>query len=219
MARTSAFAKRALVAAVAAGAAMVALAIPASAHTPTISADCDAAGNVTWLKVKLKDYQPDPDPKHDPVLENTVEITDGATVLVPKTVFVDNFYMDWTAAGKNGFDATVEHKFKVVVKAWDDTNPRDWKHFSFTWEQTVKPCVEKPPTSSSTKPPTSSSTPSSSSSSAAPAATTTTTKAAVVASAALANTGASIAIPLGIAVLLLAGGGAMLILVRRRHKA
>ena len=203
MALTSSFARRALVTGAAAAVALLALAVPASAHTGKPDAGCDKETGKTWLKVELTKYNADK--------VNTIKVTDGDKVVLPETKFGSTFSStesqpDW--AGKDSqFAGDVDHNFTVVVKAGDHVEGQDT--FSFTWTKKVAACVEKeqPPAVTTTT--------------MAPTTTTvaaTTTTAAVVASTALANTGASIAIPLAIGALLLIGGVGMLILVRRRRR-
>jgi LPXTG-motif cell wall-anchored protein len=221
MARTSAFAKRALVTTAAAAVALLALAIPASAHEHDVKADCNKAAKVTWLKVNLDKYVVDEGRSN-----NTVVVTDNGKVLLDEE-FTNNFYADWGLAELKpekhrfaGLDATIDHDLKVEVTDNGDKESKNREKYTFTWSpepNPVKACVDKP--TSSSQPTTTTTTKPSTPSSSNAAAATTTTEAAVGASANLASTGASIAIPLGIAALLLIGGGAMLVLVRRRNRA
>jgi LPXTG-motif cell wall-anchored protein len=192
------YARKALGASAVTAVALVALAIPASAHTGTPEADCVKDTQHTFLKIHLTRYATDK--------ANTIKVMDGTDTLVPTTEFMGHFDLD-----KTDLDGTVDHNFVVTVRASDD------QQYSFKWEKKVPACVKKeqPPTQSShpAPPPPH---PSSSPSSAAP--TTTTTVAAVGVSANLASTGASVAVPLAIGALLLVGGVGMLILVRRRRK-
>jgi LPXTG-motif cell wall-anchored protein len=185
---------------VAAAATLVGMAGTASAHVPDIKAECTESGTV--LRVHLE--------KYDSQGENTVKITDGDTVLLDTTKFGSSFDKSF-----DGLDATVEHTFTADVKAFDDP---DGKHgFTKTLTATAEACVEAPPTSSSEVPPPSSSEAPPVPPSSSPAPTTTTP--APAARAPLAETGASIALPLGIGAVLLVGGGVLLFVVRRRSRA
>jgi hypothetical protein len=182
---------------VVAAAALVGMAGTASAHKPEIKAECTDAGTV--LEVHLKQY--------DGRGENSVTVMDGEEVLLEKTVFQSDFEQKF-----EGLDATVEHTFTVDVKAHDD--PNGDKGFTKVMTATAEACVTPPPSSETPPPPPSSEAP--------PAPTTTTTTevpAPQGAAPPLAETGASIAIPLGIGALLLVGGGVMLFVVRRRSRA
>lgn len=177
---------------VAAAAVLVGMAGTASAHEPEIKAECTDAGTV--LEVNLK--------KYDASGVNTVKIMDGDEVLVDTTQFADSFQQAF-----DGLDATVAHNFTADVKAHDD--PDGSKGFTKVLTAEAESCVTPPPTSSEA-PPTSTEAP--------PAPTTTTTPAPQPAPP-LAETGASIALPLGIGALLLVGGGVLLFVVRRRSRA
>lgn len=185
----------------------------ASAHTPQVSAECK--GETTVLKVDLTQYVVGKNGK-----TNHVKISDGTTVLEDK---------DFQQQYKNTFKVSgeVAHDFTVNIKAWDDP---DRKH-GWTTDRTlhVEACVVKPPTETKTTettttttttpevPPTTVTT---SSTSSAPVVATTTSPAPPAAQGGpLAETGASIALPLGIAGVLLAGGVGALFVVRRRSKA
>ena len=197
-------------------ASLIGFAGTASAHTPDLKASCE--GDTTTLWVHLKSYNAEK--------SNTVKITDGGQTLAD-TSFKSGYEKSFKTSG------AVDHVFTVTVKAWDD--PQGEKGFSFTKELKVEKCVIETTTTttttesstSETTPPseTSSSpseTPTSSSSSAPPVSSTvvpTTTTTAAVEEAALAETGASIGLPLGIAGVLLVGGGVLLFIVRRRGKA
>ena len=181
---------------VVAAAALVGMAGTASAHKPEIKAECTDAGTV--LEVHLKQYNGNG--------ENSVTVMDGEEVLLEKTVFQSDFDQKF-----EGLDATVEHTFTVDVKAHDD--PSGSQGFTKVMTATAEACVTPPPTSSEPAP---------TSSEAPPAPTTTTTTVAPAPQGAappLAETGASIAIPLGIGALLLVGGGVLLFVVRRRSRA
>ncbi|GGU70607.1 LPXTG cell wall anchor domain-containing protein [Lentzea flava] len=112
--------------------ASLALATPASAHTPKVEAYCDQNAKVTVLKVKLTQYAPGD--------KNTVIVKDGTTVLEPTRNFGDSWSKTW-----DKLDASVDHNFVVEVKA-SDTTPK--KSYDFNWEKLVKSCVQAPPTQS-----------------------------------------------------------------------
>jgi LPXTG-motif cell wall-anchored protein len=212
MALTPSLARRALAVSAAAAVALVALAIPASAHTGQPTASCDKDTGKTTLKVDLTAYNANKpgDDSHKP---NTIKVTDGAKVLLDTTHFGTAFPGADKDKGTWVLPGDVDHNFTVEVNAWDHVAGKD--NWSFTWEKKVEACVKKqeqPPSSQPSQPSSAPSQPSSS------APTTTTTAAAVVASTALADTGASIGLPLAIGALLLIGGIGMLILVRRRRK-
>jgi LPXTG-motif cell wall-anchored protein len=178
---------------VAATAALVGMAGTASAHVPEIKAECTDEGTV--LQVKLKKYEPSG--------ENTVKIMDGDEVLLDTTQFGDSFEQTF-----DGLDATVDHAFTADVKAHDD--PDGSKGFTRVLTAEAKSCVTPPPTSSEAPPP---------SSEAPPAPPTSSTTPAPQPAPPLAETGASIALPLGIGAVLLVGGGVLLFVVRRRSRA
>jgi LPXTG-motif cell wall-anchored protein len=182
----------------------------ASAHVPAVSAEC--AGKTTTLTVTLS--------KYDGSKTNTVKVTDGDTVL-EDTQFKDEYSSKKSPnSAKFLVAGDVKHTFTVVVKAGDD--PTGKKGFSFTEQKVVEACVTPPPTKETTTtttevpPPPSQTT---TSPVAAPVVATTTTTPAAQAAPALAETGASVAVPLGIGGVLLVGGAALLFVVRRRSKA
>jgi LPXTG-motif cell wall-anchored protein len=107
------------------GLALLALAIPASAHTPSSKAECVDGKAV--LSVKLGAYA-----KRD----NTIVVKDGETELV-KTSFGENYEKSWTRAGD------VAHTFTIAVKASDGDK------FNYSKTLTVEACV-KPTTPPST---------------------------------------------------------------------
>jgi len=188
-------ARRVLATGAIAGTALLALTIPASAHTPKVSAKCD--DGKTTLHVNLQSY----DGKKD----NTVKATDGDKVLVD-TTFESSFDQHWDVS------ADQPHTFTVTVHAWDD---QDGSHgFSFTKTLTVEACVV--PTTTTTPPVTTTTTEAPTTSSEAPPAPSTTPS---KPGEKLANTGASVGLPLGIGALLLVGGGALLLVVRKRRSA
>ncbi|WP_158851613.1 hypothetical protein [Saccharothrix deserti] len=192
------------------------MALPASAHTPTLTPKCE--NGTASLTVKLRAYAQSTDQK-----SNHIKVTvDGKEV--------EN--KDFSASFDGAYSATgdVKREFVVEVTAYDGNQ------FSFKKTETVEPCVAVTSTSSTTTTTTTTSTtvetttttteatttttePTTSESSPAGTTTTTTTTPAIVAVAdtgGLADTGASIAIPLVIGVVLLGGGAALLIVLRRR---
>ncbi|MDQ3788333.1 MAG: LPXTG cell wall anchor domain-containing protein [Actinomycetota bacterium] len=123
---------------------------------------------------------------YNPGKTNTVKITDGDKVLDENTDFGDKYQEVFEVPGD------VKHVFTIEVKAGDDVKGHEG--WSFTKEYTVEACVEQ------TTPPTETTT------------TTTTTEQEEV----LAETGASVALPLGIAGVLIVGGVGAMFFVRRR---
>ncbi|MCT2586942.1 hypothetical protein [Actinophytocola gossypii] len=194
------------VTAVTAAAALVGMAGTASAHTPDFSAECSAEEGVTTLQVELRAYNARE--------SNTVKVTDGDTVLAQEK-FGENFSQEW-----NDLDATVDHTFVIEVQAWDDPNgDRGW---SFTRELGVGACVDQttPPEEPQPSEPPATTEPSApveepTSSEAAPPVAETTE----VEPVALAETGASVALPIGIGAVLLAGGVVLMVVVKRRSRA
>ncbi|MFC4858631.1 hypothetical protein [Actinophytocola glycyrrhizae] len=187
----------------------------AGAHTNKSSAEC--VGDTTTLTVDLTAYNNKKDKK-----PNKVKITDNGEVLHEGKFGVE-YQEEFKVPGN------VKHTFTIDVVAWDDPVEEDnKKNWSFTEEHVVEACVEvtEPPTETETTPPTETTTtttteaPAPPSSEAPPVSTTapvtTTTEAPEEA---LAATGASVALPLGIGGVLLAGGVAALFVVRRRGKA
>jgi LPXTG-motif cell wall-anchored protein len=186
----------------------------ASAHTPAVNAVCK--GETSTLSVDLTQYAVQRGKT------NHVKVTDGTKTL-------DD--VDFQQQYKKSFDAsgTEAHTFTVSITAWDD--PRGEHKWTRVEKREVAACVTPPktttptsttPTSStittteSTTPPTSVTT---TSPVAAPVVVTTSTSPAPQAAPALAETGASIAVPLGIGGVLLVGGAVLLFVVRRRSKA
>ncbi|MFD5831126.1 LPXTG cell wall anchor domain-containing protein [Lentzea sp. NPDC060358] len=121
--------------------ASLALATPASAHTPVSSAEC--VKDKAVLKVKLTQYAGGN--------KNTVLIKDGDKVLVD-----EKFSENWAEKVGNKLeskkfeaDGTVAHTFTIKVTASDGSN------HNYENTHTTPPCVkEAPPTKSSeTKPP------------------------------------------------------------------
>ncbi|HEX2132138.1 MAG TPA: hypothetical protein VHH15_11310 [Actinophytocola sp.] len=188
-------------------AALVGMAGTASAHTPKFSAECSTDAGVTTLQVELRAYN---DKK-----TNTVTVTDGDKVLV-ETEFGENFEQEW-----NELDATVDHTFTLDVQAWDD--PEGTKGWSFSSKIEVGACVQPttPPEEPQPSEPAPTTEPSApveepTSSEAAPPVAETSTDVEPVA---LAETGASVALPIGIGAVLLAGGVVLMVVVRRRSRA
>lgn len=184
---------------VAAAAALVGMAGTAGAHVPDIQAQCTDQGTV--VRVHLE--------KYDGNGMNTVKIMDGDTVLLDTTQFQSNFEQSF-----DGLDATVNHAFTADVKAHDD--PDGSKGFTKVLTANAESCVTPPPTTTTEAPPTSSEAPPVPPTSA-PATTTPAVQPAPAPP--LAETGASIALPLGIGAVLLVGGGVLLFFVRRRGRA
>jgi LPXTG-motif cell wall-anchored protein len=204
---------------------LIGFAGPAVAHTPKISAECK--GEVTTLRVKLTDYQVSKSKV------NHVKVEDNGKVL--KDVdFKDKYEESFKTS------AAEKHTFKVTVKAWDD--PKGDRGWSFEATRNVEACVttttttttettttttdSTPPstettttTTDSTPPSTETTTTTTESTTSPTTVPTTTTTPAAFDDEELPNTGASIALPLGIAGVLLAGGAAALFIVRRRGKA
>lgn len=172
--------------------AALALATPANAHTPKVQASCEDEG--TTLKVKLSNYNAQDD--------NILTVVADGEAIIEEKVFGTSFDENWA-----DFDPTVKHEFVVEVIAWDD--PDGKKGWSFSETLPVEACAATPPTTPEATPTTSKVAPAANK--VAP-----TTSPASGDSEGLANTGASIAIPIVLGVLMLVGGGALLFLVRRR---
>jgi len=183
----------------------------ASAHTHDVNAVCK--GDTTVLTVNLKSYA-DGTKKGK---ENHVKITDNGGVLL-ETGFqskLENKVFQVSGA--------VKHDFVVDVTAWDSNK------YNAHEEVSVEACVTTPPSSSTTSETTTTTTttevttPPSSSTEAPPVVATSTTTSPPAPAAQggpLAETGASIALPLGIAgVLILGGVGALFVVRRRSSKA
>lgn len=181
----------------------------ASAHTPKINAECK--GETTTLNVKLAAY--------NGKNANTIEVTDNGANL-DKGEFRESYEHKFDVSG------AVDHSFTVVVGAWDDKSGKNG--WSFTQTIDVKACVTAPPTSETTTteevPPTTETTtseapPETTTSEVAPVVDTTSPAPPAAQGGPLAETGASIALPLGIAGVLIVGGVGALFVVRRRGKA
>ena len=187
---------------------VLALAIPASAHTHVDSASC-TDGKVV-LKVSLTRY-----------VGSTNHVTvaqAGVSKALVDTDFGSTFTLPNTKYPLPTFDPTVANDFTVKVVASDSSQ------YSFTESLHSDACKQAPPTSTTTTtvkaPPTKVTTTTTTTTTAAPvAAVTTTTTPAAAASAPLPNTGVSTAVPLGIAGLLLAAGAAILVTLRLRRRA
>ena len=192
-------ARRVLATGAIAGTALLALTLPASAHTYRVSADC--ADGKSYLKVDLTAYNGG--------VTNTVKVTvDGQSQADED--FKSSWQKDWD------LDATKTHTYTVAVVAGDDQDGS--RGFSFTKSGDIKACVEAPPTTTTTTEAPTTTTETTTSEAPAP----TTSPAATPPSAQggnLPNTGASVALPLGIGALLLVGGGALLLVVRKRRSA
>lgn len=187
---------------------MIGFAGSAVAHTNKSKAVCE--GDTTTLTVDLTAYR-----KHNEEA-NTVKITDGETVL-HEGEFDVNYQEQFEVPGD------VEHVFMIDVTAWDD--PKGDKGWTFTQEHKVAACVEPttPPEEPEepTTPPVETTTeaPAPPSSEAPPVATTSPTTTTTEQEEVLAETGASVALPLGIGGFLVVGGAVAMFVVRRRSKA
>ncbi|GGS26365.1 MULTISPECIES: LPXTG cell wall anchor domain-containing protein [Actinokineospora] len=176
----------------------------AAAHTPYITAECTADGTV--LSVRLEAYSGG--------VTNTVKVTDGDTVLADEE-FGTRFEDKWTVS------AEVDHTFTIAVTAGDDASgKRGW---TFTRTESEKACVVPTTTPTTTTAEETTTTTVAPTTETSPETTSTTRPApsAVPTTPApsedeLADTGASVALPLGLGALLLVGGVAALVLVRRR---
>jgi LPXTG-motif cell wall-anchored protein len=173
-------------------AAMLLVATPAGAHTPKVKAYCDEEGTI--LEIKLDNYKAGGD--------NTLTVIADDKTIIDEEVFGTSFSDKWAT-----FDPKVEHEFVVEVVAWDD--PDGAKGWSISEKHVVQACVAAATTSqkAAPKPPPATTSPA------------TTPGGANLGGAGpedLAETGASILIPIMLGVLLLAGGGGLLFLVRRR---
>lgn len=189
-----------------ASAGLIGFAGTAAAHTNKSHADC--VDDTTTLTVDLTAYN---DRK-----SNTVKITDNGAVL-----HEGDFGKDYQDAFEVPGD--VKHTFTIDVVAHDDKDGK--KGWTFSDEHVVEACVEptQPPTETEpTQPPTETTTtepPAPTSSEAPPVVTTSPSPSPVAEEEVLAETGASIALPLGIGGVLIIGGVVALFVVRRRSKA
>jgi LPXTG-motif cell wall-anchored protein len=188
----AAFARRAVATGAVAAAGLIALAIPASAHTPHVNTGCE--GETTTLTVDLTQYAP------NEKTPNTVKVVEGKNNVLADTTFGGSYNKVFKFEDGNG------HDFVVTVHAWDD------QKFSFEKKLSAPACKK---TTTPTKP----TSPTSSPTTVPPPVTTTTEAPAVGANANLASTGASIGLPIAIGALLLVGGGVLLLVMRKRGKA
>ncbi|MFC6088473.1 LPXTG cell wall anchor domain-containing protein [Saccharothrix lopnurensis] len=203
--------------------ASVFFAAPAFAHNQDFIAGCQ--GEKSTLTIKATQYD-----KHE-ANKNTVKVSlDGKEI--DSQSFDKNFEKTYTS------DSKVELTYTIVIEAWNDPiDEQNNKKWSIRGTKTVPSCVEEeeppaeqppaeeppgeePPAEQppAEQPPAEQ--PPAQESSVAVSPTTTVAPTSVVPIAAeetpLANTGASIAIPLVIGVVLLGGGAALLIMQRRR---
>lgn len=189
---------------VVASAALIGMAGTASAHTPVFSSDCSEEGS--WVKVELTQYNDKQD--------NTVTVTiDGEQAIQEK--FGKSFDKTF-----GDLDPAVAHTATIKVEAWDD--PNGDKGWSKTKEHTIEACVQPTTPPEPSEPTETPSEPAPTTSEPAPPVQEITDEAppeAAPADEPLAETGASIAIPLGIGGVLLAGGVALMVVVRRRGRA
>lgn len=203
--------------AVAIGAALV-LALPASAHNHDDSAVCDGPNAV--FTVNLVNYNGSKNVKNSVLITDTPDGGQAAT-LVDNPSFGSGYKHTFTDQ-----NATIGHTFYIKVVAADGSA------YSFTDSPKTPPCVKTspPPTSTTTKvPPTATTTPATTTPVRTTTGSTTTTSAVAVAATSttpvgtgtLPYTGVNVALPLGIAgVLVIAGGGLLLWLrfnARRRN--
>lgn len=204
---------------VTAAVALLAMTAPASAHLPELKAECKDEKAV--VSVKLTSYAGGN--------SNTVTVKDGDVTLKDQK-FGQSYEEKFTRPGD------VAHVFTIAVKA------SDGNQYSFTKKLETVACVTpttsttttttsttttttttttEPPASTTTTTTTPSETTTTTTPSSSTPTTTTTTKAIVPVSneSDLANTGASIAIPLIIGLSLLGAGGVALFALRRRRAA
>jgi len=180
----------------------------ASAHAGKVSASCDKEKST--VTVDLHDYTQGS--------TNTWTLTDNGEEL-GKGSFGKGHQQTWDKQ-----DATIKHEYVLTVKTSDD--PTGEKKWSFTAKAQADACKKvvpptTPPAETTTTPPASTTTPPAETT--APPVTTTTASVAPTSTAApvpaeddLADTGASIALPLAIGGVLVLGGAGALIAVRRR---
>ncbi|WP_424189205.1 LPXTG cell wall anchor domain-containing protein [Actinokineospora sp. G85] len=202
---------RAAVIGVLASAASIGLVGTASAHTGVITAKCTPEGSEVTVKLSAYNGQGN---------KNTWELTvDGEKVADGN--FGGSLEKTW-----GEFDPTVAHKYEVKVVAWDGPDNKNW---SPTLTEESEACVEPEETTPPEEEPTS--TPEEEPTTSPEEPTTTprapestppvkpTTSAPVAAPAGeddLADTGASIALPLAIGGVLVLGGAGALVAVRRK---
>ncbi|OLF11667.1 hypothetical protein BLA60_12095 [Actinophytocola xinjiangensis] len=189
---------------VVASVALIGMAGTASAHTPKIASDC--ADDGSWAKVVLTQY--------NDKQANTVTVTIDGTE-ADKQEFGKSFEKTY-----GDLDPSVEHAVSVKVDAWDD--PEGNKGWSVTESATIAACVQPTTPPEPSEPTETPSEPAPTTSEPAPPVQEITEEAppeAAPADEPLAETGASIAIPLGIGGVLLAGGVVLMVVVRRRGRA
>ena len=188
----------------------------ASAHTPKVHAECK--GETTVLTVDLTQYSTKKNKT------NHVQVLDGSQVLEDK-----DFGKEYSGSFK--VSGSVAHDFLVHVKAFDDVDGKQgWtKDFPLHANACVTPPTKSTPPTTTTTTSTTTTTTTTVTVPPSTETTTTTTEVAPVVNTStttpppaaqggpLAETGASIALPLGIAGVLLAGGVVMLFVVRRRN--
>jgi len=126
------------------GLTLLALAIPASAHTPTAKAECVADKSV--VSVKLASYARN---------GNTIVVKDGEAELV-NTSFGESYEKNWSRAGD------VAHTYTITVKA------SDGNQYNYSKTLKTEACVKPTAPSSSTTTTTTESKPSTPSSETAP---------------------------------------------------
>ena len=187
--------------------AVVLLAAPANAHTPTVTAGC--ADGQTTLTIDLKDYNG----SHPNTVSATVEQAGAAqaTSLVD-TTFQDAYHA--TLHDATTIPSDVAETFVVTVKAWDDVDGKNG--WSFTKTLSAQACQKStpPPTTTTTTTTTATvSTTTAPTTTTAVAATPTTTATSVV-NTALANTGVNSGALIAIAAVLLALGVGLLFALR-----
>jgi LPXTG-motif cell wall-anchored protein len=118
--------------------ASLALATPASAHTPTVNVECDEAGQKSVLSVELKDY-------------NTYRGKNTLTVEIDGKQVEQIKFDNGLPTKKWPTTSTEDHTYKVTVLASDDPNIEDKNpYWSRVFTLDNKKCVKKPTTSSST---------------------------------------------------------------------
>ncbi|OLR91335.1 LPXTG cell wall anchor domain-containing protein [Actinokineospora bangkokensis] len=205
----SRFLARAGAVALVATAATIGMTGVASAHTGVLRASCDGESQVSSVSFQLTSY--------NGRAENTWVLTDNGSE-VARGTFAEGAQKSWTDR-----DATTAHSYELKVVAGDGPKNPDW---SFTKKASAEACKTAPPTTTTTTttitttvtvPPSETTTP--------PAETTTTTEAPAPSTTPaapapgeddLADTGASIALPLALGGVLVLGGAGALVAVRRR---
>lgn len=216
--------------------AVLALGLPASAHTPKIQANCDTATGKAVVSINLRDYV-----THGKYAKhNTVTLTeDGTTVLLAKTNFDTMYPPNQTSAGSNDInnwasfsvDGVEGHKFVMHVTSVDNIGAGDFKAQSYPCEQPTSTTTPPPTTTettttttttetTTTAPPTT--TTENTTTTTAPAVAAATTTPAAPGAGTLPFTGVNAGVPLGIAGALVVIGGGILFYLRfnaRRRKA